>query len=104
MHRCHTAQSRCRTCLTLSNVLVGSFQLSGLSRLPLGNHHEASLDCIVIDAFTIGQIQALPVTTDQVKTATRQDRVLSQVNQYTMQGWPKRLQRSLSHLLGENTN
>ena len=42
----------------------------------LGNYHEASLDCIVIYAFTIGQLQALPVTTDQVKTATRQDRVL----------------------------
>ena len=24
----------------------------GLSRLPLGNSHEASLDCIIVDAFT----------------------------------------------------
>ena len=63
----------------------------GLSRLPLGNCHEASLDCIAIDAFTIGQIQALPVTTDQVKTATRQDRVLSQVYRYTWQGWPNKI-------------
>ena len=57
----------------------------------LGNYHEASLDCIVIYAFTIGQLQALPVTTDQVKTATRQDRVLSQVYQYTLQGWLKKI-------------
>ena len=63
----------------------------GLSRLPLGNRHEASLDCIAIDDFTIGQIQALPVTTDQVKTATRQDRVLSQVYHYTLHGWPDKI-------------
>ena len=29
----------------------------GLSKLPLGNRHEASIDCIAVDAFTIGQIQ-----------------------------------------------
>ena len=63
----------------------------GLSRLPLGNRHEASLDCIAIDAFMIGQIQALSVTTEQVKTATRQDRVLSQVYRYTLNGWPDKL-------------
>jgi len=57
----------------------------GLSRLPLGNRHEASLDCITIDAFTVGQIQALPVTTDKVQTATRQDRILSQVYRCTQQ-------------------
>ena len=63
----------------------------GLSRLPLGNRHEASLDCIAIDDFIIGQIQALPVTTDQVKTATRQDRALSQVCRYTLHGWPDKI-------------
>ena len=42
----------------------------GLSRLPLGNRHEASLDCIAVDAFIIGQIQALPVTCDQAKSTT----------------------------------
>ena len=61
----------------------------GLSRLLLGNRHEASLDCIAIDAFTIGQMQELPVTADQVKTATRQDRVLSQVYRYTLHGLAK---------------
>ena len=30
----------------------------------------------------------LPVTAEQVQTATRQDRVLSQVYRYVQQGWP----------------
>jgi len=46
---------------------------------------EASLDCIAVYAFTIGKIQ---VSADQVQTATRQDRVLSQAYCYTQQGWP----------------
>ena len=61
----------------------------GLSRLPLGSRHAASLDCAYIDGFTIGQIQALPVTAEQVQTATRQDRVLSQVYRYLQHGWPR---------------
>ena len=67
----------------------------GLSRLPLGNRHEASIDCIAVDAFTIGQIQALPVTADQVQTATRQDRVLSQVYRYTQRSWPFKMTEEL---------
>ena len=56
----------------------------GLSRLPLpvqpANLTEAS--------FTIGQIQALPVTAACLVKATRQDPILSQVMQYMQQGWP----------------
>ena len=63
----------------------------GLSRSPLGSCHQASLDCIAVDAFSIGQIQALTVTTDQVQTATRQDKVLSQVYCYTHHGWPYKI-------------
>ena len=58
----------------------------GHSRLPLGNRHEA---------FTIGQIQALPVTTDQVQTATRQDKILSQVYCYVQHGWLQRIAEDL---------
>ena len=58
----------------------------GLSRLPLGTRHTASVDSI--DAFLIGQIQALPVTATQVQTATRQDLILSQVFRYVQDGWP----------------
>ena len=54
-----------------------------LLRLPLGNQHEA-LDCIPIDAFMIGQIQALPVTTEQVKTAIRH-------YSHTLNGWPDKI-------------
>ena len=49
----------------------------GLSRLPLGKHHTASVDSI--SPFIIGQTQALPVTAKHIQTATRQDGVLSQV-------------------------
>ena len=56
----------------------------GLSRLPLpvqpANLTEAS--------FTIGQIQALPVTAACLVKATRQDPILSQVMRYMQQGWP----------------
>ena len=56
----------------------------GLSRFPLpvqpANLTEAS--------FTIGQIQALPVTAACLVKATRQDPILSQVMRYMQQGWP----------------
>ena len=38
--------------------------------------------------FTIGQIQALPVTVERVETATRQDPLLSSVCHYVRNGWP----------------
>ena len=58
----------------------------GLSRLPLGTHREAALDCI--EMFMIGQIQAMPLTAEQVQAATRCDPVLSQVFRYVQNGWP----------------
>ena len=58
----------------------------GLSRLPLGTRREAALDCI--ETFMIGQIQAMPVTAEQVQAATRRDPVLSQVFRYVQNGWP----------------
>ena len=36
----------------------------------------------------IGQIQAMPVTAEQVQAATRRDPVLSQVFPYVQNGWP----------------
>ena len=41
-----------------------------------------------ITPFIIGQIQALPVTTKQIQTATRHDGVLSQIFRYVEIGWP----------------
>ena len=58
----------------------------GLSRLPLGTRRDAALDCI--NTFMIGQIQAMPVTAEQVQATTRRDPVLSQVFRYVQDGWP----------------
>ena len=63
----------------------------GLSRLPLGIRHPASTDSI----FTIGQIQALPVTAEQIATATRQDVVLSRVLNFVKEGWPEEVSKEL---------
>ena len=37
--------------------------------------------------FTVGQIQALPVTASEVETATRQDPVLSKGYRFVKEGW-----------------
>ena len=63
----------------------------GLSRIPLGTRHPASTDSI----FTIGQIQALPVTAEQIATATRQDVVLSRVLNFVKEGWPEEVSKEL---------
>ena len=63
----------------------------GLSRLPLGTRHPASTDSI----FTIGQIQALPVTAEKIATATRQDLVLSRVLNFVREGWPEEVSKEL---------
>ena len=54
----------------------------GLSRLPLVVKHEETPD-----SFIIGQLQALPVTTERLRVATRQDPVLSRVYDYVKEGW-----------------
>ena len=59
----------------------------GLSRLPLakepGEERDAQPSC-----FYVGQIQALPVTSEQLEIATRRDPCLSKVVHYTQSGWP----------------
>ena len=56
----------------------------GLSRLPLGDRQPPS----TCSAFVVGQLQALPVTSEQLEAATRQDPLLSRVHQYIKEGWP----------------
>ena len=58
----------------------------GLSRLPLPTSGSQSDD--VAHLFNIGQIQSLPVTVEDVKNATRSDRVFSKVYRYARNGWP----------------
>ena len=60
----------------------------GLSHLPLGTRHPASTDSV----FTIGQIQALPVTAEQIATATA---VLSRVLHFVREGWPAEVSKEL---------
>ena len=58
-----------------------------LSRLPLHNSEE---DTKVPDPklFNIQQIETLPVTGTQLKTATNRDTILSKVLRYNKHGWP----------------
>ena len=58
----------------------------GLSRLPMSDIDVESGG--VAENFMVGQIQALPMTAEQIQTATRQDPVLSKVHQYVRVGWP----------------
>lgn len=62
----------------------------GLSRLPLGTRHDSALSCSY--SFAVGQIQAPPVTAEQVASATRTDVVLSKVYSYVTQGWPSNVE------------
>ena len=55
----------------------------GLSRLPLDSLPGTS-EC----SYTIGQIQALPTTCDQIARETQRDPVLSQVYHNVIHGWP----------------
>ena len=65
-----------------------------LSRLPLKGTE--SKECFAnTDLFTIGQIEALPVTSLQLKSAISHDPVLSKVLRYTKQGWPDKLNDTL---------
>lgn len=52
----------------------------GLSRLLLGTWHAPALSCNY--SFAVGQIQAIPVTAEQIASATRTDVVLSKVYNY----------------------
>ena len=58
----------------------------GLSRLPLAEPTSSSLN--EVNVFNTSQVEALPVTSDQIETATRKDQVLSRVLCYTCHGWP----------------
>ena len=60
----------------------------GLSRLPLVvNNGKKQLS--ESSVFNVRQIENLPVTAMQLKTATRRDPVLSKVLHYSKQGWPE---------------
>ena len=59
----------------------------GLSRLPVASNASGTHDDIETTLFNIAQINCLPVTAQQVRQATAKDAILSQVLQYTKNGW-----------------
>ena len=63
-----------------------------LSRLPLPvqDSYETA-DINAIHTFNVAQIEALPVTSQQVQTATRRDPTLSKVLKYVKSGWPQKV-------------
>ena len=66
----------------------------GLSRLPLPTT-SPSVDTTAASTFNIGQVQALPVTSEDIARATRCDSVLSKVYQYIGRGWPSQVNEEL---------
>ncbi len=67
----------------------------GLSRRPL-NHVSTIGHTPEPTIFNLQQIESLPVTTKQVATATRTDRVLSKVYHYITKGWPRKVDKELA--------
>lgn len=65
----------------------------GLSRLPLNSGTQDSTDASSL--FNIGQVQALPVTFDEVKTHTYRDPILKTVSDYVVNGWPEKVPKEL---------
>ena len=62
----------------------------GLSRLPL-HDQEAVGETKTVTIFTLSQIQALPVTCNQVQATTRRDPILSKIVDYVRRGWPEQV-------------
>ena len=53
----------------------------GLSRLPLPEDHDPSavVSTCTTSVFNISQIEALPITADEIGAATKQDRILAKI-------------------------
>ena len=66
----------------------------GLSRLPLPSTGSTS-ETEPVTMFNIGQVQALPVTVQDIQQATRRDATLGKVYKYVQQGWPKQVSEEL---------
>ena len=67
----------------------------GLSRLPLHNQ-EVVGETKTVTIFNLTQIQALPVTYNQVQAATRRDPILSKIVNYVRRRWPKQVPDNIS--------
>ena len=59
-----------------------------LSRIPL-KVTDNPMD--EVNVFNIAQVEAMPVTAEQVTVATKKDPLLSQMYCYTQSGWPTKV-------------
>lgn len=74
----------------------------GLSRLPLPST-ASSLDNQNVMTFNIGQIQALPVTFQDIQKCTRRDPILGKVYRYVLNGWPSHVPEDLKTFKSKET-
>ena len=74
----------------------------GLSRLPLPTTNPTP-DSTGASTFNIGQVQALPVTSQDIRNATRRDPVLSKVYRYVEKGWPSQVDEELKPFKDKQT-
>lgn len=65
----------------------------GLSRLPLPEKQKE--DSTHHTVFNVKQLESLPVTTTDVRAATRKDTILSKVFLYLQKGWPRMVPKEL---------
>ncbi len=75
----------------------------GLSRLPLLQTAGSDCETQAIFTFNISQVQALPVTFQEIQRATRRDASLSKVLQYVQQGWPQQVTKDLQPFYDRQT-
>ncbi len=58
--------------------------------MPVQDSYEMA-DINAIHTFNVAQIEALPITSQQVQTATRRDLTLNKVMNYAKSGWPQKV-------------
>ena len=69
----------------------------GLSRLPLpADADTTTISTKTTAVFNISQIEALPITSSQIGSATKKDKILSKVYHYTKSGWPTQVSDALT--------
>ena len=64
----------------------GNGNADAMSRLPLPE--VGTSECDATSELVVGQIAALPVTSQKLATCTRKDPLLSRVRMYIREGWP----------------
>ena len=74
----------------------------GLSRLPLPST-TPTLDAQTVTTFNTSQVEALPVTFQDIQRATRRDPTLGKVYRYVLDGWPSHVPDELKRYKNRET-